>query len=66
MTPEESGRVMAEYASRHPRTARRLRGVRDIETDGSTEGYYLIGRDHIPFVEVTPTPVAPPQPPHDA
>ncbi|WP_030902445.1 nitroreductase family deazaflavin-dependent oxidoreductase [Streptomyces sp. NRRL F-5126] len=56
MTPEESGRAMAEYAPLHPRTARRLMAVCGIETDGSTEDYYAIGRDHIPFVEITPTP----------
>ncbi|UNO40812.1 nitroreductase family deazaflavin-dependent oxidoreductase [Streptomyces sp. MST-110588] len=63
MTPEESGRAMAEYAPRHPRTARRLMGVCGIETDGTAEDYYLVGRDHIPFVEITPVapdaPVAP-------
>ncbi|MEV8524456.1 nitroreductase family deazaflavin-dependent oxidoreductase [Streptomyces sp. NPDC052000] len=55
MTPEESGRAMAAYAPRHPRTARRLMAVCGIETDGTEDDYYLIGRDHIPFVEVTPT-----------
>ncbi|MFJ9419384.1 MULTISPECIES: nitroreductase family deazaflavin-dependent oxidoreductase [unclassified Streptomyces] len=63
MRPEESGRAMADYAPRHPRTARRLMGICGIETDGSTDDYYLVGRDHIPFVEITPTPDT--QPTHD-
>ncbi|MEU5541950.1 hypothetical protein AB0G85_06110 [Streptomyces sioyaensis] len=48
------------YAPRHPRTARRLLGVCGIGTNGSAEDYHLIGRDHIPFVEITPTPDAKP------
>jgi deazaflavin-dependent oxidoreductase (nitroreductase family) len=54
MTPEESGAAMAAYAPRHPRIARRLMAVCGIETDGTPEDYYLVGRDHIPFVEVVP------------
>ncbi|MFI1739750.1 hypothetical protein [Streptomyces sioyaensis] len=37
-------------------------GICGIETDGSAEDYYLVGRDHIPFVEITPTPDASPTP----
>lgn len=55
LTPEESGRAMADYAPRHPKAARRLMAICGIETDGSPEDYYLIGRDHIPFVDITPT-----------
>ncbi|MFF2848028.1 nitroreductase family deazaflavin-dependent oxidoreductase [Streptomyces sp. NPDC058001] len=54
MGPEESGRAMAGYAPRHPRTARRLMDVCGIETDGTVEDFYRVGRDLIPFVEVTP------------
>ncbi|MGO4750476.1 nitroreductase family deazaflavin-dependent oxidoreductase [Streptomyces sp. 2MCAF27] len=54
LTPEESGRVMAAYALRHPRLARRLMRVCGLEADGSDQDYDLIGRDHIPFVRVTP------------
>ncbi|MFC1407535.1 MULTISPECIES: nitroreductase family deazaflavin-dependent oxidoreductase [Streptacidiphilus] len=54
MTPEESGRAMAVYAPRHPRTAKRLMAICGIETDGTPEDYYRIGHDHLPFVEVTP------------
>ena len=56
MGPEESGRVMAEYALRHPRTARKLMAFCGLETDGTEQDYHLIGRDHIPFVEITPSP----------
>ncbi|MFI0217275.1 nitroreductase/quinone reductase family protein [Streptomyces lydicus] len=63
MTPEESGRAMADYAPRHPRTARRLMGICGIETYGSAEDCYLVGRDHIPFVEITPTSGAKPTQP---
>jgi deazaflavin-dependent oxidoreductase (nitroreductase family) len=54
MTPEESGRAMATYARRHPRTARRLMGACGIETDGTAEDYARVGHEFIPFVEVTP------------
>ncbi|WP_431961974.1 nitroreductase family deazaflavin-dependent oxidoreductase [Actinacidiphila sp. bgisy160] len=56
LPPDESGRLMAAYASRHPRLARRLMRLCGLETDGSADDYYLIGRDHIPFVAVTPAP----------
>ncbi|NEA57146.1 nitroreductase family deazaflavin-dependent oxidoreductase [Streptomyces sp. SID13666] len=59
MTPEESGHTMAAYAPLHPRTARRLMGWCGIDTDGTADDYYQIGHDHIPFVEITPTPGAP-------
>ncbi|WP_419992566.1 nitroreductase family deazaflavin-dependent oxidoreductase [Streptomyces boninensis] len=52
LAPEESGRLMARYALRHPRTAAKLMRFCGIETDGSQEDYYLVGRDYIPFVAV--------------
>jgi deazaflavin-dependent oxidoreductase (nitroreductase family) len=52
--PEESGRALAAYPPRHPRTARRLMGICGIETDGTEEDYYLVGRHLIPFVELVP------------
>lgn len=54
LAPEESGRLMAAYALRHPRAARKLMRLCGLETDGSAGDYYLIGRDHIPFVAVIP------------
>ncbi|MGR3939677.1 nitroreductase family deazaflavin-dependent oxidoreductase [Streptomyces sp. BRA346] len=52
--PEESGRLMAAYALRHPRLARGLMRMCGLETDGSAEDYHRIGRTHIPFVRVLP------------
>ncbi|MFI1523830.1 nitroreductase family deazaflavin-dependent oxidoreductase [Kitasatospora cineracea] len=54
LTPDESGLAMANYALRHPRTARRLMRLCGLEVDGSGRDYYLAGRDHVPFVAVRP------------
>lgn len=54
MTAEESGRAMASYAPRRPRTARRLMSVCGLEVDGSVEDYEQVGREFVPFVEITP------------
>ncbi|GAA3371682.1 nitroreductase family deazaflavin-dependent oxidoreductase [Streptomyces antimycoticus] len=54
LDPEESGRLMATYALRHPRLARGLMRMCGLEGDGSAEDYHRIGRDHIPFVRVLP------------
>ncbi|MGW4079001.1 nitroreductase family deazaflavin-dependent oxidoreductase [Streptomyces asiaticus] len=54
LSPEESGRLMAAYALRHPRLARGLMRMCGLKTDGSVEDYHRIGRDHIPFVRVLP------------
>ncbi|MFD7733921.1 hypothetical protein ACFV6F_26525 [Kitasatospora phosalacinea] len=40
---------MANYALRHPRTARRLMRLCGLEVDGSGRDYYLV-----PFVAVRP------------
>ncbi|MGG7569288.1 hypothetical protein [Streptomyces sirii] len=45
---------MATYASRYPRLARKLMRVCGLEVDGTAEDFYLVGRDHIPFVRLTP------------
>ncbi|QKV96085.1 nitroreductase family deazaflavin-dependent oxidoreductase [Streptomyces sp. NA02950] len=52
--PEESGRLMAAYALRHPHLARGLMRMCALKTDGSREDYHRVGRDHIPFVRVLP------------
>ncbi len=52
--PEESGRLLAAYALRHPRLARGLMRMCGLEPDGSAEDYDRIGRAHIPFVRVLP------------
>ena len=54
LTPEESGRAMARYALRHPRTARRLMRVCGLDVDGTADDYHLVGRDHVPFVRLVP------------
>jgi deazaflavin-dependent oxidoreductase (nitroreductase family) len=56
LPPEESGRLMAAYALRHPRAARGLMRFCGLETEGTASDYYLIGRDHIPFVAVIASP----------
>jgi deazaflavin-dependent oxidoreductase (nitroreductase family) len=57
LTPEASGRAMAKYASQHPRIAAKLMRVCGLEVDGTAEDFYLAGRDHVPFVRLTPTSV---------
>ncbi|NGN68981.1 nitroreductase family deazaflavin-dependent oxidoreductase [Streptomyces sp. A7024] len=52
--PEESGRLMARYAGRHPRTAAKLMKLCGVETDGTAQDYFLAGRDYLPFVAVHP------------
>ncbi|WP_051969486.1 nitroreductase family deazaflavin-dependent oxidoreductase [Kitasatospora azatica] len=54
MTREQSGRAMAVYALRRPRAARRLMAFCGLEVDGTSQDYFLVGRDHIPFVAVHP------------
>ncbi|MBY8889449.1 nitroreductase family deazaflavin-dependent oxidoreductase [Streptomyces sp. PTM05] len=56
LSPEESGRAMARYAARHPRTARKLMRICGIEVDGTVEDYYLVGRDYVPFVRLNAVP----------
>ncbi|WP_236654683.1 nitroreductase family deazaflavin-dependent oxidoreductase [Streptacidiphilus anmyonensis] len=54
-TPDESGRAMALYASRHPRAARQLLRVCGVEAGVDGEDFYAVGHDFIPFVALTPT-----------
>ncbi|MFJ9408296.1 nitroreductase family deazaflavin-dependent oxidoreductase [Streptomyces sp. NPDC101393] len=51
LTPEEGGRVMARYAPRHPRTARKLSAYMGFTVDGSVESYRRVG-EQIPFVRL--------------
>ncbi|MFD8688106.1 nitroreductase family deazaflavin-dependent oxidoreductase [Streptomyces sp. NPDC059651] len=46
---EEGGRLMARYAPRHPRTARRLSALMGFTVDGSAEDYRRVG-ESIPFL----------------
>ncbi|MEU1469462.1 nitroreductase family deazaflavin-dependent oxidoreductase [Streptomyces sp. NPDC005761] len=48
---EEGGELMARYAPRHPRTARRLSAFMGFTVDGGTEDYRRVG-ESIPFVRL--------------
>ncbi len=52
LPPDASGRAMAVYALRHPRTARRLMRVCGLEVDGTAGDYFAVGRDHVRFVRL--------------
>ncbi|MFI5660906.1 nitroreductase family deazaflavin-dependent oxidoreductase [Streptomyces sp. NPDC051684] len=51
LTPEEGSDIMARYAPRHPRAARRLCAFMGIEVDGTADSYRRAGRQ-IPFVRL--------------
>ncbi|MFJ4790878.1 nitroreductase family deazaflavin-dependent oxidoreductase [Streptomyces sp. NPDC088794] len=51
LAPEEGADIMAEYACRHPRTARRLCTFMSLRTDGTEASYRKVGRE-IPFVRL--------------
>ncbi|MEU9191620.1 nitroreductase family deazaflavin-dependent oxidoreductase [Streptomyces hundungensis] len=51
LTPEEGGRIMAEYAPRHPRAAKALCSYMGFRADGSAAGYQAIG-ERIPFIRL--------------
>lgn len=48
---EEGGELMARYAPRHPRTARRLSAFMGFTVDGGAEDYRRVG-ESIPFVRL--------------
>ncbi|MGW0761336.1 nitroreductase family deazaflavin-dependent oxidoreductase [Streptomyces sp. NPDC002814] len=50
-TPDEGAEIMADYARRHPRTARRLCTYMGLPIDGSEASYREAGRA-IPFVRL--------------
>ncbi|MFE0702029.1 nitroreductase family deazaflavin-dependent oxidoreductase [Streptomyces sp. NPDC058872] len=54
-TPEEGGRIMAEYARRHPRAARALCRFMGFPVDGSGAGFGAAG-EQIPFVRLETAP----------
>lgn len=55
LSSAEGGELMARYAVRHPRVARRLAAFMGFETaDGSAEHYRKVG-ESIPFVRFEPT-----------
>lgn len=58
---EESGRRLAEYAARRPRSAAALMRMLDRDADGSREAYERLGADDgdgdgVPLVLLAPTP----------
>jgi deazaflavin-dependent oxidoreductase (nitroreductase family) len=54
LPPEEGGELMARYAARHPRVARRLSAFMGFEvSDGSAEEFRRVGTS-IPFVRFEP------------
>ncbi|MFI7104320.1 nitroreductase family deazaflavin-dependent oxidoreductase [Streptomyces sp. NPDC050161] len=55
LTPDEGGEVMARYAPRHPKAAKRLSAFMGFDADGSVADYRRVGRD-IPFVRLAEDP----------
>ncbi|MGX1372694.1 deazaflavin-dependent oxidoreductase (nitroreductase family) [Streptomyces canus] len=51
LAPEEGADIMAEYARRHPRTARRLCAFMNLRMDGTEASYHAAGQK-IPFVRL--------------
>ncbi|SDQ55402.1 nitroreductase family deazaflavin-dependent oxidoreductase [Thermostaphylospora chromogena] len=49
LSAAEGGGIMARYAARHPRTARRLCRIMGFAVDGSAADYRAVG-ERIPFV----------------
>ncbi|MGW0763816.1 nitroreductase family deazaflavin-dependent oxidoreductase, partial [Streptomyces sp. NPDC002814] len=57
LPPDEGAEIMADYAHRHPRTARRLCAHMGLPIDGGEASYREAGRD-IPFVRLDAAVVA--------
>ncbi|MCX5052005.1 nitroreductase family deazaflavin-dependent oxidoreductase [Streptomyces sp. NBC_00201] len=55
LTPDDGAEIMARYARRHPRTARRLCTFMGLPSDGSEAGFREAGRA-IPFVRLNAGP----------
>ena len=54
LSPEESGRELADYARRHPVAAGNLIRLIGYEAPETADGYRRLGREHIPFVVFRP------------
>lgn len=52
MESQQAGRAMVDYAHRNPRAAKTLMGFIGFRVDGSDEDYFILGRDHLLFVEL--------------
>jgi deazaflavin-dependent oxidoreductase (nitroreductase family) len=62
LPPAESGRRLADYAVRRPRTAAALMRMLDREVDGSRDSFERLGADAehgVPLVLLTPSPHPP-------
>ncbi|GAB3498171.1 nitroreductase family deazaflavin-dependent oxidoreductase [Amycolatopsis cihanbeyliensis] len=53
LSTEEGGDLMARYAARHPRAARKLCRLMGFAVDGSAEDYRTVGRE-VPFLRFVP------------
>lgn len=54
LTPEQSGQKMVDYARKHSKAAKNLMQFCGFKVDGSDEDYFIMGRDHIPFIAFDP------------
>lgn len=54
LAAEDSGHAMVDYARRNSSAAKALMRICGYRVDGSEKDYFIIGRDHIPFVELRP------------
>lgn len=54
LTPDEAVPVMADYARRHPKAARRLASFMGFGDDGDAETYREVARG-MPFIRFSPT-----------
>lgn len=54
LSPEKSGQKMVDYAHEHPKAAKNLMQFIGFTVDGSDEDYFVLGRDHIPFIAFKP------------
>ena len=50
LSPDDSGRAIVDYATRHPKAAKTLMSICGYKVDGSDEDYFIMGRDIVPFV----------------
>ena len=51
---EQSGQKMVDYAHMHAKAAKNLMQFCGFKVDGSDEDYFIMGRDHIPFIAFEP------------
>ena len=54
LAPDDSGLAMVNYAQHHPKAAKNLMSICGYRVDGSDDGYFVVGRDNVPFVALEP------------